>query len=189
MKKINHYEDKSMFARIEQGKIQPNDLKLNLSGAKNDLRYSAIENNNKGLNYYEDPRFNKILEEKKKLNKLKLMNKKKEMEKLKIKESEKWKIKKEKQEREKEKKQKKAKIKIQEVIDKRRARQENLKSSLSYKFLKGTIPLFKQIEQKMENTKSIKIKPEKKNHRVPLEEIMTHSKIIKMKQMEKQKER
>jgi hypothetical protein len=187
-KKNNQNIDKSMFARLDKDSVEPKDLKLNLSGAKNEMKYSVFDNN-KGPNYYEDPRFNKIMEAKKKLNEIKIQNKKKEYLKMKNKENQEIKKKEQIEKRITDQKREKAELKLQEMLEQKRKRDQILKSSLSYKFLKDTIPLFKQIEKKVEQSRNIKIKPNQKNHRVPLKDILTHSRIIKTKQLEKQKER
>ena len=177
-----------MFARLEKDSIEPKDLKLNLSGAKNEMKYSVFDNT-KGPNYYEDPRFNKIIESKKILNRVKMQNRKKEVQKMRSKQVKEQKEKEKREKRILNERKERAELKIQEVEDQKRKRDQILKSSLSYKFLKNTIPLFKQIEKRVGISKNGKTKPVLKNHRVPLEEILTHSRIIKTKQMEKQRER
>ena len=188
LKKSYRGPEKSVFAKNENDKIEPKDLKLDLSEAKQHANFSTKEKN-RGPNYYEDPRFNKIMEDKKKLNKLKIRNKQKELMKSQIKEKEKLKVMQKIELETKEFKKEKAKSKIEEVLKRKKEREDILKSSLSYKFLKNSIPLYKQIELKLMESSLIKSKPAQKNHRVPLEEILNHSKLIKTKQIEKQRER
>lgn len=188
LKKTIANADKSVFGRFENEKVEPGDLKLNLSNVKRESRASNQEQP-KEFNFYEDPRFDNILEKKRKLNRMKMLNRQRQQQKQINWEKEQRKKLERKRNEEAEHKRKKSQLKQREIEERRRLREELLKSSFSYKFLKNGEPLFKKFERQEHATRTMKTKPPQKNPRVPLEEILNHSKMVEKENQEKQKKR
>ena len=179
---------KSVFAQEGGKDISAKDLKLDLTTAKKRGTRESAEKI-RGPNFYQDPRFAKILEEKRKLQRLKLKNREKELARSQLVERKEIEIREKSEQQQIRERQERASTKLQELRDRRREREEVLKSSLSYKFLKNQVPLFKQIERSRIEQGKPKAKAPARNRRMPLEDLLSHSKMFQTKQSEKQRER
>lgn len=180
--------DKSVFGRFGNGRVEASDLKLNLSNVKRESKPTG-QGNDRELNFFADPRFDSILEKKKKLNRMKVLNRQREQVKQRNRQEEEERRRQRQQQEKAQQKQLKSELKQREIEERRRQREEILKSSFSYKFLKNGNPLFKKIEQQRRASRTMKVKPPPKNYRVPLEEILSHSKTVQMENQERQRRR
>ena len=181
--------DKSGFAKEGKDVYNSNDLKLNLSSAnqRNDFMTNKIEDKSKWK--FDDKQFLKIIKDKRLLDKRKKENKIKELEQIRMRKELHFKKSTELQEKNKMIKRERAIEKIQNIVKKQKEREQMIKSSLSYKYFKGQIPMFKRAQIQREQSLKKEIIKKTKNERVCLNDILKHSKMFESKQMIKQKER
>ena len=166
-----------------------NKLKMNLGsndGMDQDERDDVADQRKQA-----DKIFMKILKDKRKLYRIKNKNQEKQVRRFQKQKEEEEKRQLMLQQKLKMEKQERAERKIKNIQDKGKERRNTIRSSLSYKYLKNTIPVYKLLEKKhnasvlIEEQHNKKLKPEK----LTFDEIKRHSKVFNKKQMQKNLQR
>ena len=163
-----------------------NKLKMNL-GSQNRLNQDE-KNNVAEQRKHADKIFMQILKDKRKLYKTKQKHKEKQVKRFQKQKEEKEKRQLMLQQKLKMEKQERAERKIKNIQDKGQERRNIIRSSLSYKYLKNTIPVYKLLEKK-HNASLLEEKKKAKPEKLTFDEIKRHSKIFNRRQMQKNLQR